>query len=114
MRRLSLLPAFLLLVTAAPVLGQVKSTAVAPARKVEAPATPPPAAARPAQPGEPTPANAEAATESPRLQKLRQLSFDRRPSAILRAWAGPAKPAEKKPEGPDKKPADPIDLEMAA
>jgi hypothetical protein len=48
------------------------------------------------------------APEDPRLQKLRQLTFDRRPSAILQAWA-PAAPAEKA-----KAPADATDVELAA
>jgi hypothetical protein len=117
MRRLSLLPAFLLLVNAAPALGQVKSTAPVPAIRIQAPASTPANAERPARPakaGEPATAGAEAATENPRLQKIRQLSFDRRPSAILRAWAGPSKPPEKKPDGAEKKADDPVDLEMAA
>src|SRR5581483_399199 len=34
-------------------------------------------------------------TESPRMTKLKQLSFDRRPSTILKAWA--PKPKDEKP-----------------
>lgn len=44
------------------------------------------------------------AAESPRLQKLKQLAFDRRPSATLKAWAGPKGEAA---------PQDPLDAEMA-
>jgi hypothetical protein len=37
--------------------------------------------------------------ESPRLQRLRQLTFDRRPSVVLKAWSSPlAKPGEAKDE----------------
>src|SRR5207244_3904425 len=55
-------------------------------------------------------AKPDAPKESPRLQKLKALSFDRRPSAILKAWA-PAVPETPKEGEKDKKP-DPLDLEM--
>jgi hypothetical protein len=57
---------------------------------------------------------AAASNESPRLQKLKQLQFDRRPSAILKAWA-PAPPEEKsQPADPKAAPAkpDPLDGEL--
>src|SRR5262249_20584480 len=41
--------------------------------------------------------------ESPRMQRLKQLSFDRRPSAILKAWAPQPPPVEKKIEKKDGK-----------
>jgi hypothetical protein len=34
------------------------------------------------------------ARQASRLQKIQQLAFDRRPSAILRAWSGPIEPAK--------------------
>lgn len=46
---------------------------------------------------------------SPRLMKLRMLTYDRRPSAMLKAWAPQV--AEKKD---DKKEPDPIDVELKA
>jgi hypothetical protein len=49
------------------------------------------------------------AKDTPRLQKLRQLTYDRRPSAILKAWA--PQPLPKKTDK-DKKP-DPLDEELA-
>jgi hypothetical protein len=63
---------------------------------------------------------AEGPKESPRMQKLKQLSFDRRPSAILKAWAPapPEEPKEKKKEKTPSKAAkakpDPLDAEMKA
>jgi hypothetical protein len=78
------------------------------------------AAAPAGQPAPPTGAKAveaktaTASKESPRLQKLKQLQFDRRPSAILKAWA-PAPPEEKtKPADPKASPAkpDPLDEEL--
>ncbi len=56
------------------------------------PAPTPPGA--PGQPGSPAASSSDSggAKESPRLTKLKQLQFDRRPSAILKAWA----PAPKK------------------
>jgi hypothetical protein len=48
--------------------------------------------------------------DTPRLQKLKQLTYDRRPSAILQAWA-PKPPPPLKPDDP--KP-DPLDKEMEA
>jgi hypothetical protein len=60
----------------------------------------------------------EAPKESPRMQKLKQLSFDRRPSAILKAWAPalPDEPKEKAPADPKaaKAKPDPLDAEMKA
>jgi hypothetical protein len=51
----------------------------------------PPAAAQAATPGEPGAATATPAQpESPRMTRLKQLVYDRRPSAMLRAWAKPA------------------------
>ncbi|HXG08634.1 MAG TPA: hypothetical protein VNK04_02500 [Gemmataceae bacterium] len=69
----------------------------------------------PARPAEPT---AEAASkESPRLQRLKQLQFDRRPSAILKAWSTPPSYAGAQPSetGPGARPPikDPIDLDLA-
>ena len=46
--------------------------------------------------------------DTPRLIKLRQLSFDRRPSAVLKAWA-PQPPKEVKADAPK---ADPFAKEM--
>ncbi|MBI1901022.1 MAG: hypothetical protein HYS13_07920 [Planctomycetia bacterium] len=55
---------------------------------------------------------AAAAEESPRLQKLKQLQFDRRPSAVLKAWAPPsAEPATSADPAATKK--DPLDEELA-
>lgn len=56
--------------------------------------------------------------ESPRLQKLKQLQFDRRPSTILKAWSKPpGKDDEEEPKAPPGQPKpkkDPIDEELAA
>lgn len=50
--------------------------------------------AQPGASGEtPQPGSAGAATPSPRIDRLRQLQYDRRPSTILREWAAP-EPAE--------------------
>jgi hypothetical protein len=62
-------------------------------------------------PGKPRPPDAKAPDklepkESPRLQKLKQLSFDRRPSTILKAWAP-------QPPKRDAKTPEPLDLELA-
>jgi hypothetical protein len=54
---------------------------------------------------------APAAEESPRLQKLRQLQLDRRPSAILKAWA-PQPPAEPKSDGTPPPKKEPLDIEL--
>jgi hypothetical protein len=56
----------------------------------------------------PPPPDTGSAPPSPRMQKLQQLNFDRRPSAVLKAWA--PKALDKKD---DKKP-DPLDLELKA
>src|SRR6516162_8171864 len=48
----------------------------------------PGAVAQPAvPPGTPAAAVAGGAAETPRMTRLKQLTYDRRPSAILRAWA---------------------------
>jgi hypothetical protein len=63
-----------------------------------------------AQPG------AEKAKESPRLKKLQQLQFDRKPSTILKVWAEPPVLASENPKfvGPPVPPEnDPIDSELA-
>lgn len=70
-------------------------------------ATPVPAAAdSPAAPTDPAAASADAAKaaeneqKQKRLEKIRQLMFDRRPSTILRVWLEPApKPPTKTPDG---------------
>lgn len=65
----------------------------------------------------------EAQKDQARMQKIQQLTFDRRPSAILKAWSRPeGEPEEKKPEEPverapgEAKPAepDPFDAELKA
>jgi hypothetical protein len=71
--------------------------------------TPVPAADK-GKPSPPAPAAKPEEKESPRLQKLKQLTYDRRPSSILRAWA-PKPPPQPKPDAP--KP-DPVDKEMEA
>src|SRR5262245_55955066 len=53
------------------------------------------AAASGGQPGAPDPAEAR---KQEHLQKVRQLTFDRRPSAILKAWATPREEAIKEAE----------------
>src|SRR5262249_35989150 len=55
-----------------------------------------------------TPVN-RAIEATPRMQRLRSLSFDRRPAAILKAWAPRPKPGEEQsdlsaPRKPKKKP----------
>jgi len=60
------------------------------------------------------------AKKAARLQKIQQLAFDRRPSAILKAWATPEavalkdepKPAEARPGMPQTPPADAFDAEL--
>src|SRR5947209_10386664 len=50
--------------------------------------------AAPGQPGDPKNQGGPdggGAKESPRMAKLKQLQFDRRPSAVLKAWAPTAK-----------------------
>jgi hypothetical protein len=71
-----------------------RTTAVPTAKAVKS------AAPAPGQPGAPTPGSPEAASggapvESPRLTRLKQLQFDRRPSAVLKAWAPKAKKDDK-------------------
>jgi hypothetical protein len=48
--------------------------------------------------------------DTPRMQKLRQLSFDHRASSVLRAWA---KPKQDETEEEKKKLKDPLDVELA-
>ena len=59
--------------------------------------------------GNATPQGAGAATsepaESPRLTRLKTLPYDRRPSAILRAWSEPADKPDDKPAGEPGQPA---------
>ncbi|MBI1851783.1 MAG: hypothetical protein HYR85_15695 [Planctomycetes bacterium] len=55
-----------------------------------------PPQAQPVPDGQPAP-NADA-KPTPRQQKLQQLTFDRRPSAILKAWSNPPKPKEAEPD----------------
>ena len=55
------------------------------------------ASATKGQPGVPDPA---AAKRQEHLQKIRQLTFDRRPSAILKAWSTPREEALKEAENP--------------
>jgi hypothetical protein len=65
---------------------------------------------------------AEAQKAQARLQKIQQLTFDRRPSEILKAWSHPESEPEKKPEEPpepapgEAKPPepDPFDAELKA
>src|SRR5437868_1893432 len=63
------------------------SPKVAPSKASPAPETVQPAA----QPQTPDPANAAGAkpADSPRLARLKTLTYDRRASAILRAWSEP-------------------------
>ncbi|HEY8503399.1 MAG TPA: hypothetical protein VIL46_02375, partial [Gemmataceae bacterium] len=95
--------------------GQVKSAPVpvpvSPAVGKAAPAVMPPAKDDPAAAKVASPDGKEAAAESPRLQKLRQLQFDRRPSAILKAWSEPKDRPKDKPKGPKDSGAKPKDGE---
>lgn len=78
-----------------PLSFQVPVPAVAPATvttakagtKSASPAPPPGAPGQPGNPGGGPNQGGGGAKESPRLAKLKQLQFDRRPSAILKAWA---------------------------
>jgi hypothetical protein len=63
-----------------------------------------------ATPSKPDSAAKPEEKDTPRLQKLKQLAYDRRPSAILQAWT-PKPPPPAKPDAP--KP-DPLDKEMEA
>src|SRR5262245_32157146 len=65
--------------------------------------------ALPARCGPPPVKSDEPKPPSPRLNQLRMLMYDRRPSTVLKAWAPQV--AEKKD---DKKKPDPIDLEIKA
>ena len=68
--------------------------------------------AKPQPEADKDPAKKEPPKESPRLQKLKHLTFDRRPSAILRAWA-PQPPVVKSDATKDKK-DDPLATELSA
>jgi hypothetical protein len=87
----------------------VLAAAVGASQDPQDPDEPPPP--RPVKPGpkKDGPADkADGPAESPRLKKLKQISFDRRPSAIFKAWAPPPKadgPAVRK---------EPLDEELAA
>ena len=64
-------------------------------------------------------ASPEASKQAARLQKIQQLGFDRRPSAILKAWSDPAgkdapKPPPPAPGAPAPPPPDPFDAELAS
>src|SRR4051794_17370023 len=54
--------------------------------------------------------------ESPRLKRLKQLQYARRPSAVLKLWAKPAGAEPEKKDGAPEKKKDPdlLDLELAA
>ncbi len=76
--------------------------------------TPPPkpAAQKPAstaQPKEKPSAGKAPAKLSPRMEKIKGLTFDRRPSALLNAWSKAAEKPEKAKTSPD-----PLDAELAA
>jgi hypothetical protein len=93
----------LLFALAQPPHAQEKKTAAPP------PAPPPGEKTEKNEPSAKQPEKKDEPKESPRLQKLKQLSYDRRPSATLKAWSTPlAKPETKGKEKPD-----PIDLELA-
>jgi hypothetical protein len=79
------------------------------AGKVEAPARPDAQEKKAELPKDKDPAKKEEPKEAPRLQKLRQLSYDRRPSAVLKAWSTPL--AEIPVPGKEKQ--DPVDRELA-
>src|ERR1700722_17602999 len=53
------------------------------------------------QPGAPDPAEAK---KQEHLQKIKQLTFDRRPSSILKAWSTPREEAVTRPEADDSAP----------
>ncbi len=82
-------------------------------RRASQPKPAQPAASSATQPAKPEPADPEAkrkaeeeAKQSARMQKIQQLRFDRRPSAILRAFAPKVK-EEEKPADPDEKKPEP-------
>jgi hypothetical protein len=96
---------------------QTPATAPAPRAKVVPGEPAPPGAVAVGPDGKPVPAEAkgsEGPKESPRLAKLKQLQFDRRPSAILKAWAPESKDAaDKRPTIQDPKEAE-LEKELAA
>src|SRR5262249_51159973 len=96
--------------------GQVPSLPAVPLTEAKAPSGPPKKAEAPNPAAAAAPSAAPAAPqENPRLQKLRQQQFDRRPSAILKAWAPPPPDEPRTPAAsktPPPKP-DPIDAELA-
>ena len=103
-----------------PLSFQVPAPAVVPAtpttvqgrHQVGGPGRRPPA--RPASPATPRAAPSGGAKESPRLAKLKQLQFDRRPSAVLKAWAPAPKKDPKDDAAPKKDPKDEaLDKELA-
>src|ERR1700722_1351689 len=53
------------------------------------------------QPSAPDPAEAK---KQEHLQKIKQLTFDRRPSSILKAWSTPREEAVTRPEADDSAP----------
>jgi hypothetical protein len=94
---------------------QTPATAVAPPRVVKAgtPALPPGAIVDPAAAAV-SPEAAALPVESPRMTRLKQLTFDRRPSSILKAWAPSPKDPDR-PRGPSKDPKEEaLDKEIQA
>jgi hypothetical protein len=108
MRRLRLLCLALLLVAISVASGQAPPATKTGTAAPEKDSAAKPSAATEAKSAEPA---KEEKKDSPRMQKLKQLHFDRRPSAILKAWA-PQPPPEPPKDGEAKKP-DPLDTEMA-
>jgi hypothetical protein len=106
MRRPALLCLALLSLPFAGNVGRPQAPKEAPPSKWEAIAKPRPL---PEEKADKEPDKA-APKESPRLQKLKQLTFDRRPSSILSAWA--PRPPDPAPKG-DKKEPDPLELELS-
>lgn len=80
----------------------------APEAKAGGPVALPDGRGAPGGPGEAAPAGP---AESPRLTRLKTLSFDRRPSAVLKAWA--PQPKETKPAVKKDPKADALDKELA-
>ena len=84
------------------------------------PATTAPGAPALAEPAKPDPMAEAANKKAQRLQKIQQLKFDRRPSAILQAWSTPpdtetapqAADVPQPPETKNKPPPDPFDAEL--
>lgn len=94
--------------TPVPGVPLVPVTAPAPTAQPQEPQAKPDAAVPPAQPDpQKAAAAAAAAAANARLQKWMQLTFDRRPSATLAAWAAPElKPYDPAEEKEAKKPGD--------